>query len=200
MNYERLIMFYDRIFPTQFCDEIIQTYKTQKRCKGEVGKGYIREVRDSYITFDETPNFIFKEVNALVKKANKEAGWNFQIDYPETFQFTEYQLNQYYHWHQDCHNKPYENKPNPKLNGKIRKISVSICLTDKAEYEGGELLLDLRNKDDDNGDVRNIHSHECMNYKGSAAVFPSFTWHKVNPVTSGTRFSGVLWYVGNPYV
>ena len=200
MNFERPVIFYDKIFTHNFCDEIIKTYKNTQRGRGEVGRGYIKKIRDSYVTFDDNPNFIFKEVNALVNKANKEAGWNFQIDYPETFQFTEYQLNQYYHWHQDSHSKPYKNKPNLKLNDKIRKISVSICLTDKSEYSGGELLIDLRNKEDDPSDVRNIYSHECMNYKGSAAVFPSFTWHKVNPVISGTRFSAVLWYLGNPYV
>jgi len=38
-----------------------------------------------------------------------------------------------------------------------------------------------------------------MNKKGSLVVFPSYIWHKVSPVTKGTRHSLVIWYLGNPY-
>ena len=36
--------------------------------------------------------------------------------------------------------------------------------------------------------------------KGSIVVFPSFLWHRVKPVTSGTRYSLVLWNLGRPFV
>ena len=32
--------------------------------------------------------------------------------------------------------------------------------------------------------------------KGSIVVFPSYTWHRVSPVTSGTRLSLVQWNLG----
>ena len=35
--------------------------------------------------------------------------------------------------------------------------------------------------------------------KGSIIVFPSFVWHRVKPVTSGTRYSLVAWHLGNPF-
>ena len=35
--------------------------------------------------------------------------------------------------------------------------------------------------------------------KGSIIVFPSFVWHRVKPVTKGTRYSLVIWSTGDPY-
>jgi PKHD-type hydroxylase len=35
--------------------------------------------------------------------------------------------------------------------------------------------------------------------KGSIVVFPSFLWHRVKPVTKGTRYSLVLWHLGYPF-
>ena len=36
--------------------------------------------------------------------------------------------------------------------------------------------------------------------KGTLIVFPSFMWHKVSPVTKGSRYSLVMWSLGKPYV
>jgi predicted 2-oxoglutarate/Fe(II)-dependent dioxygenase YbiX len=36
--------------------------------------------------------------------------------------------------------------------------------------------------------------------KGTVTVFPSFVWHRVKPVTSGTRYSLVNWHQGRPFV
>jgi PKHD-type hydroxylase len=35
--------------------------------------------------------------------------------------------------------------------------------------------------------------------KGSIIVFPSFVWHRVKPVTKGTRYSLVMWNLGYPF-
>jgi len=35
--------------------------------------------------------------------------------------------------------------------------------------------------------------------KGSIVVFPSFVWHRVQPVTKGTRYSLVVWNLGYPF-
>ena len=34
---------------------------------------------------------------------------------------------------------------------------------------------------------------------GTVIVFPSYMVHKVNPVTKGTRYSLVAWFVGEPF-
>jgi PKHD-type hydroxylase len=36
--------------------------------------------------------------------------------------------------------------------------------------------------------------------KGSITVFPSFVWHRVSPVTEGTRYSLVIWNLGKEFV
>ena len=35
--------------------------------------------------------------------------------------------------------------------------------------------------------------------KGSIVVFPSFIWHRVKPITKGTRYSLVMWNCGYPF-
>jgi len=35
--------------------------------------------------------------------------------------------------------------------------------------------------------------------KGSIVVFPSYVFHRVTPVTRGTRYSLVCWSVGKPF-
>ena len=35
--------------------------------------------------------------------------------------------------------------------------------------------------------------------KGSIVVFPSFVWHRVKPITKGSRYSLVVWNLGDPF-
>ena len=114
------------------------------------------------------------------KKLNKDQIKNMQIK-------TKYKHNQYYDWHCDAWNKPYEKEGPDK--GKIRKLSMTCQLTDGSEYTGGELEFDFRNYD----------PHMRDETKHLRKVFPSFVWHRVKPVTSGTRYSLVVWNVGQPY-
>ena len=41
-----------------------------------------------------------------------------------------------------------------------------------------------------------IHVIKEAKIKGSVAVFPSFVWRRVKPVTAGTRYSLVNWHQG----
>ena len=44
----------------------------------------------------------------MFTKANRNAGWNFDWERSESCQFTKYKLNQYYDWHCDSWDKPYD--------------------------------------------------------------------------------------------
>ena len=77
----------------------------------------------------------------------------------------------------------------------MRKLSMIINLTDPNEYKGGELQFDFRNE----AAGKNIHTCEAMKEKGSIVIFPSFVWHRVTPVTEGTRYSLVNWIVGKNF-
>ena len=67
----------------------------------------------------------------------------------------------------------------------LRKISVSIQLSDPADYEGGDLEL-----------LFDHQPHKLEKARGSFIAFPSFMLHRVAPVTRGTRWSLVAWILG----
>ena len=85
-------------------------------------------------------------------------------------------------------------------HGRIRKLSMTCQLTDGSEYKGGELEFDFRNYDPHMRDELK-HRIQCKEIlpKGSIIVFPSFVWHRVKPVTAGTRYSLVVWHLGKPF-
>lgn len=82
----------------------------------------------------------------------------------------------------------------PEMVGKIRKLSVTISLSDPSDYDGGNLKFDL-------GPHRSDRYHTCeeIRPRGSIIVFPSHIHHQVTPVTRGTRYSLVAWSLGKPF-
>ena len=86
---------------------------------------------------------------------------------------------------------------NDPSNGKIRKLSVTVTLSDPKDYKGGELEFDFRNQDPD----KKPNIKKCIEIlpKGSLVVFPSFVWHRVCPVKKGERKSLVIWNLGWPF-
>jgi PKHD-type hydroxylase len=139
--------------------------------------------------------WIYNEIHPYIYKANEEAGWNFEWNLSESCQFTKYSKGQYYGWHCDSTETPYtEEGP---LKGKIRKLSVTVSLSNSTDYKGGELEFDFRNKDPN--EKQNIHKCVEILPKGSIVVFPSFVWHRVCPVITGTRYSLVIWNLGYPF-
>ena len=47
--------------------------------------------------------------------------------------------------------------------------------------------------------IHNIRTCTEIKSQGSLVVFPSFVKHRVKPVTKGTRYSLVIWNLGQPY-
>ena len=72
----------------------------------------------------------------------------------------------------------------------VRKLSVSIQLTDPKKYKGGELKL--YDGEDQYGVIMNKN-------QGALVVFPSYVLHEVTPVTKGERNSLVTWVSGNQF-
>ena len=165
--------------------------------------------------------WIYKELQPYIHLANKNAGWNYDILGCENAQFTTYNApGGFYGWHNDggsCHHSVYKRHipgvtdtfvdeslkkvksgytMNNDLIGSVRKLSVTISLTDSSLYEGGNLKFDLG----ENADVENRFI-ECTEIRpqGSIIVFPSYNIHQVTPVTKGTRYSLVIWYYGRPF-
>ena len=194
MTYRNQYWHYKKIIPERVCDEIVFFFKNKKKIKAVVGADNLNpKIRQSSVVFDRENLWIDHLINPFIKNANIKSGWKFEIDYPETHQFTEYKINQHYNWHMDEHNKPYDTKD--FRNNKIRKLSMSLCLSHENSYQGGDFLISTLEP----GNKKKIHKIKELKGKGSLIVFPSYTIHKVEPVTKGIRHSLVIWYLGNPY-
>ena len=133
---------------------------------------------------------VWTKVEDAVAMGMKQSGWNVELEKLEPLQHTTYNAQQgqrggFYTWHTDASDKPYAN------SGMIRKISFSIILN--TDYIGGNFEFEL-------GSPHEKNRNEVLTPKlGCAIVFPSFTFHRVTPVTEGTRYSLVGWICGKPY-
>jgi len=216
MNISNYYWYFKSALTPKFCDEVI-TYANQQKETMAITGGFgrdrnlkkeplnkqevldLKRKRNSDLVWLNDP-WIYKEIHPYVHEANKNAGWNFEWDRSESCQFTKYKLNQYYDWHCDGWDQPYQRKEGDPDHGKIRKLSMTCQLTDGSEYQGGELEFDFRNYDPHMRD-ESKHRIQCKEIlpKGSIIVFPSFVWHRVKPVTKGTRYSLVVWHLGYPF-
>ena len=156
MNISNYYWYFESALTPRFCDEVIKYglsqaevmartggYGDKKLSKEEV-KNLQRKRKSDLVWLNDT--WIYKELHPFVHQANRNAGWNFDWERSESCQFTKYKLNQFYDWHCDSWDKPYERKnKNDPDNGRIRKLSMTCQLTDGSEYKGGELEFDFRN-------------------------------------------------------
>jgi PKHD-type hydroxylase len=212
MNLKYYYWYFQNVLSKKFCEEVINYGKSKQEelaltggqtTKIEKGKPLeeqdikdLKKQRDSNIVW-MSDNWIYKEIQPYIHQANKSAGWNFDWDYSEACQFTKYKLNQFYDWHCDSWDEPYEkDHKNKNLSNKIRKLSVTCSLSDPSDYEGGELEFDFKSNPDNNKGIRKCAE---ISPRGSIVVFPSFVWHRVKPVTKGTRYSLVIWNLGHPF-
>ena len=196
---------------TKDCDKIIETFSSFEKDKGVTGQfGKNRDLKEKPLTKKEKENLIkqrdssvvflsdqltYDIIMPLVFTANKNSDWNFEIDYTETSQFTEYKKNNFYNWHQDCWNEPYSIESNNYAN-KIRKLSSVLLLEDSSKYTGGEFQFYFQNNPEQKPKIITLDTF-CD--KGDFLVFPSHIWHRVLPVTKGKRYSLVNWHLGNPF-
>ena len=142
------------------------------------------ETRNSTSRWIAVDNFIAGIMAHCVLEANRNF---FQFDltqWSEQIQYTEYNgKGTHYAWHYDS-----------SLAGisplMVRKLSISLSLSDPSDYEGGEFqLLDSSAK----------HMHTFKAELGQAIIFPSYLLHRVRPLRSGNRVSLVGWYGGPPF-
>lgn len=155
-----------------------------------------------------------------MEEANAQAGWKYDIKTAEPVQITRYAEGGFYNFHKDGKSDnlgAYDEPENKFRHGNVRKLSMSIILND--DYEGGGFefvtldnhrgagdptrscldnqLLKTSHKPVDI-EVSNVYTPD-FNKLGSVMVFPSFMMHRVKPVTKGTRYSAVSWFLGPPF-
>ncbi len=209
LNSKYTYWYFKNVLTEKFCNDVIKRGNAEKESLALTGdlqnknpeslsdkdENDLKKIRDSRIAW-LSDNWIYAHLHPYLNTANKNAGWNYEWDFSEACQFTKYKLNQYYNWHKDDWEKAYEKPNNPNYNGKTRKLSMSVQLSDCSEYEGGELEFQPRDIPDPNYTVPCTESQT----KGSIIIFPSYVWHRVKPVTKGIRYSLVVWSLGQPYI
>ena len=215
MNLKNYYYYFTSVLSPKFCDQVLEYGKHHQSQMAFTG-GYekilkkqgkldaktiknIQKKRKSDIVW-LNDNWIYKEIHPFIHEANRKAGWNFEWDFSESCQFTKYGVGQHYGWHCDSWDEPYNNPENLNSHGKIRKLSVTISLTEPDEYVGGNLEFDFRNQIDwEKNKKTKIKECTEIRPRGSIIVFPSFVWHRVNTVKVGTRYSLVVWNLGYPF-
>ncbi len=204
---------YKELFSPKECQQIIDTFIAKHG--DELRTEEFRTSKNAWVPSDEM-DWVYKRMAAKVQEVNKEvfhvSGVRTDYKYKgEQIQFAQYHENRNgsYNWHID-------NGPGEYFG---RRISFTVQLSPGTDYEGGELQLVLRNPYMDwleklrtflrwsglplisslvSADTVPIPVHVGDQSQGTATVFQSETYHRVSPVTKGTRYSLVGWYRAPP--
>ena len=139
----------------------------------------MRRSQVSWLNNTPDSEWVFDRLADVVSQMNAQ---HFRFDltgFGEPMQLTNYDQseNGMYSWHQDYNHI--------KIS---RKLSITVQLTDPAEYEGGNLQIMTARQ------PQNVRKQ-----RGLIAFFPSYVLHQVTPVTQGSRQSLVAWVSGPPF-
>tara|TARA_R100001440_G_scaffold14551_1_gene24623 strand:+ start:2672 stop:3295 length:624 start_codon:yes stop_codon:yes gene_type:complete len=203
---ENIYWFYDKALPPSFCNDIIKFGKMIKEQRAvttgkksdeltEEEEKELSKIRNSRVAWIEPMRWMNVWFHELMEQANKDAGWNFDIDDGEPYQFTKYTEGQFYGWHQDV--APHGG--DGWHDGLSRKLSLVACLTDPSEYEGGNLEIVSPNLSPIMKLEKKTFSEPEWLNQGTVILFPSDNWHQVKKVTKGTRYSLVTWFRGKDF-
>ena len=176
------------MFTPEQCQLIIKAGRQQKPQQAKVGgiKGGKKDTKKRVTTITWIPFAKMPEMYKVIERQISIVNLNhFMFDgvrLTEPAQFTEYPKGGFYDWHMDL-NAFGQQGQNP-----IRKISMTLLLSDPSEFTGGDLLFA------DTGEHKPIQLKQ-----GQAIFFASFLRHKVAPVKKGVRKSLVMWFGGPPF-
>jgi len=176
------------LFNPSECQEIIRLGHRQKEEEAKVGHKDGRAGRHdtkkrittiSWIPFSAMPNF-YKRIESTMLRSNGNHFGYEGMQITEPAQFTKYPKGGFYDWHMDAETHCQYEPP-------VRKISMTILLSDPTEFSGGELeFMTTGNKPE------NLK-------QGQAIFFCSMLRHRVAKVKKGIRQSLVMWFGGPPF-
>lgn len=164
--------------------KIVDYCETLKKLQAEIfgrTKEETKEYRScqvAWLQVNDHTEWIYSRLAEFVKKINEQY-FRFELTgFATQLQYLVYDGTQQDHidWHTDS--------PSPNPDSLPRKLNCILQLSDPMDYEGGELWV--------NGQRREV----LRKQKGLMHIFPSYTLHKVTPVTAGTRRSLLAWITG----
>ena len=179
LDQTNLYAFWNNAFSKEECQTITNIAKYKGLIAGNTrGESDVRDSKISWLYPVDGMEWVFRRVTDITLNLN-ERFFKFDLfGLNEGFQFTNYEApSGKYGKHVDRGN-----------NMAVRKLSISVQLTNPEEYEGGELYL----YDDDKGTVMD-------KAQGTLVIFPSYVLHEVMPVTKGERNSLVTWITGKQF-
>lgn len=156
--------------------------KTQGRISADQDINYaVRNSRVTWIPPTEDSDWLYNKLTLTLAKINNEF-YKFKLVGGSALQYTEYNADEkgHYDWHNDLMLVD---------NQYVRKLSVTILLSDTNEFKGGAFLS-----------AADGVQLELEQAQGRLIVFPSWMPHKVMPVLKGKRISLVLWLHGEKFV
>jgi PKHD-type hydroxylase len=169
------------VFTPQECSQMIAAYAPQLKpaaveAMDATQAAGIRKSSAVFVFPDDSTNWMFERLGKAIREIN-DGLYGFDVrGFNEGFQFTRYEVGEYYGPHLDI---------GP---GKLteRKLSLTVQLSSPDSYTGGELI---------------IYPAQFVAPKdqGTMTVFASFMCHNVCPVTAGVRYSLVSWLAGPPF-
>jgi PKHD-type hydroxylase len=185
--FETKYWYWSGVLSEELCDAIV--LESDKLLFGEGftgGQGeyshYNVNIRNTNVSFFNKFHWIEGICLNYASFANINAGWNFDITYPQNVQYAKYFPDQHYTPHTDDFFGKNQNE--------MRKLSVAIQISDPNNYEGGDFIIE---GPENNGEFVSIND---FRKRGSVIVFPSVIKHGITPVIRGVRHSVVCWVVG----
>ena len=196
MNLTNEYYYFTEAIDKKTCNKIMKAGKKDfsEAVVGHGGESIVdKEVRTSKTAWS-TDQWLYDLIWPYMEEANAQSGWEYDIKTAETVQITRYETGGFYNFHKDGKSDnlgAYNEPQNQFKHGNVRKLSMAIILND--DYEGAGFEFASMG----NG-ASTIYTPE-FNKLGSIIVFPSFLVHRVKPVTKGTRYAAVCWFLGPPF-
>lgn len=166
------------VFTPAQCEEIIRIGTSNQLHESSVGadrSDSVRRCRSNIIEVKGNER-IFKALSSAAILVNDQY-FSFDLaGFAEGIIFLEYNAPAgKYESHVDC-----------QYSSPVRKLSISVQLSDEAAYVGGDIVLTYSSKEQ-------LYAPRTQ---GSLVAFPSYVLHEVKPITEGTRYSLVGWITG----
>lgn len=176
-------IYYEGMFLPHEVAKIQTLWNQDKTLKATVTgeEEYKDELRKSSVTFIENApenSWVYQRLADIAIATNNERFHFDLLGFHEALQMAAYVEGDFFDWHLDF--GPGETS--------VRKLSMTIQLSDPEDYEGGDLQFMIN---------QNIVT--ASRTKGTIVIFPSFILHRVTPITKGRRQSIVGWVSGPPY-
>lgn len=173
--------YWDNFLSKEECEKIITIGISKNLEIANTKNNNINKTRDSQISWlapSDDLVWLYQRLTDVITELNNKF-FNFDLwGIQEGLQFTNYKAPA----------GKYDSHVDRFYNGIIRKLSVTIQLSDEKNYDGGDLELLFEDK-----------PIKMKRQQGRLVIFPSFVLHRVTPVTHGERNSLVAWVTGNNF-